>query len=146
MLEKVIQERLKKLEIYRKFGEPYPSKTGPVVKIFEVLKKFSKLEKNKQKIPIAGRLFSWRDQGKIIFSDLVDATGKIQLIFKEDETKNFKIFKETLDVGDIFKAKGRVFVTKRGENSLIVNEGQLLTRFFIFINKIKKKDSRPGTK
>ncbi len=128
MLEKVIQERLKKLEIYRKFGDPYPSKTGPVVKIFEVLKKFSKLEKNKQKIPIAGRLFSWRDQGKIIFSDLVDATGKIQLIFKEDETKNFKIFKETLDVGDIFKAKGRVFVTKRGEKSLIVKEGQLLTK------------------
>ncbi|MEI8067674.1 MAG: lysine--tRNA ligase [Candidatus Shapirobacteria bacterium] len=85
-------------------------------------------EKLDQKVLIAGRIMSKRGQGKIMFADLQDRTGKIQIFFQE-KTLAEKI-KETklLDLGDIISASGTVFKTQAGEITINIEEFQILTK------------------
>ena len=67
-------------------------------------------------VKVAGRLMSKRGQGKVMFCDLQDATGRIQLFVKIDEMgeEEYARFKKN-DIGDIVGAEGEVFKTKTGE-------------------------------
>jgi len=79
-------------------------------------------------VTVAGRIMSKRGQGKIMFSDLHDRTGKIQLFFQEKTLG--ETIKETrlLDLGDIISASGTVFKTQAGEITIDVHSFQLLTK------------------
>jgi lysyl-tRNA synthetase class 2 len=68
---------------------------------------------------IAGRMMARRELGKLTFLDLVDRSGRIQLIARE---------KVDLDLGDIAGATGKPGRSKRGEPSLEVTELQLLAK------------------
>ena len=70
-------------------------------------------------VKVAGRLMSKRGQGKVMFCDLQDSTGKIQLFVKIDEMgeEEYNRFKKN-DIGDIVGAEGEVFKTKTGEVSV----------------------------
>lgn len=129
MLDQIIEERKKKLEVLRKFKiDPYPSATKRSHFIGSTIADWSKFSVSGKKIFLAGRLRSWRDQGKLIFSDLEDETGRLQLVIKKDLVKNFEIFKANLDVGDFVSAGGRLFKTKKGEKSLEVSGIKILTK------------------
>ena len=54
-----------------------------------------------KEVTVAGRLMSKRGQGKVVFSDIYDKDGKIQLFLKIDKVgeENLKQYK-TLDIGD----------------------------------------------
>lgn len=82
-----------------------------------------------KEVSIAGRLLSKRGQGKVIFADVYDREGKMQLFVKldnvgEDQLKFFK----TLDLGDWLFVKGAPFTTKTGEISVLVEEFQLIAK------------------
>jgi len=64
-----------------------------------------------------------RDMGKLVFLDLVDRSGKIQLLVAEDRAGPVD-----LDLGDIVGATGIPAKTKRGEPSLAVTELELLAK------------------
>ncbi len=129
MLDDIIKERLKKLSLLKKAGiNPYPASLKRTLSIGEAVKKFSALEKSHKKVFLAGRLLSWRDQGGVIFADIADESGKIQLVLKKDTLKNFALFKETLDRGDFLSAAGTLFKTKKGQESLDVKELNLLVK------------------
>lgn len=129
MLENLIEERLKKLSELKKNGiNPYPIKTPKRVAIGEALKNFNSLSKLKKKIFVAGRVFSVRDQGGVVFSDLRDETGSIQLVFKKDNLKNFSLLKSTIDRGDFYGASGVLFKTQKGQESLEVKTFALLSK------------------
>ena len=64
---------------------------------------------------------SLRDQGKIIFADIADETGKIQLVLKDENLKDFEFWHSVLDMGDFISATGSLFTTKRGEKSMEVD-------------------------
>jgi lysyl-tRNA synthetase class 2 len=66
---------------------------------------------------VAGRLMARRAMGKLSFLDLVDRSGRIQLIAEQELD---------LDLGDIVGATGRSGRSKRGEPSLMVSELVLL--------------------
>src|SRR6266542_1135963 len=66
---------------------------------------------------VAGRIMARRDMGKLVFLDLVDRSGKIQLLVAEDRAGPVD-----LDLGDIVGATGIPARTKRGEPSLAVTE------------------------
>lgn len=83
------------------------------------------LEENRIQTSIAGRLMSHRRQGKVIFSDIVDMSGRIQLVVSRDVTENFEIFKE-LSIGDIVGVTGVLFRTMRGQYSVQVESFELL--------------------
>jgi lysyl-tRNA synthetase, class II len=68
---------------------------------------------------VAGRVMARRDMGKVAFLDLVDRSGRIQLIASEGQG---------LDLGDIVGATGKPGRSKRGEPSLTVEELELLAK------------------
>jgi lysyl-tRNA synthetase, class II len=72
---------------------------------------------------LAGRILARRDMGKIVFLDLVDRSGRIQLLARPDELGGLD-----LDLGDVVGVTGVATKTKRGEPSLAVRELQLLAK------------------
>ena len=72
---------------------------------------------------VAGRVMARRDMGKLVFLDLVDRSGKIQLLVAEDRAGPVDI-----DLGDIVGVTGIPAKTKRGEPSLAVTELELLAK------------------
>ena len=80
-------------------------------------------------VRVAGRLMSKRGMGKVLFCDLQDNTGRIQLFVKIDEMgeEEFNRFKKN-DIGDIVGAEGEVFTTKTGEISIRTSSIQLLSK------------------
>ena len=71
-----------------------------------------------QEVILAGRIMAKRGHGKLIFYDLVDESGKIQL-FCLDINPQVKI-------GDIISCSGTVFKTTAGEISVKIKELSLL--------------------
>ncbi len=129
MLADIIKERQKKLKELKKRGvNPYPSKIRRTHLINEALKNFNKLSLSKKKLFLVGRMMGLRDQGNLIFIDLKDESGKIQAVFKKDNLKDFKLFKETLDVGDFISIDGPLFKTKKGEKSVEVKEVKIIVK------------------
>ena len=80
-------------------------------------------------VKVAGRLMSKRGQGKVMFCDLQDSTGRIQLFVKIDEMgeEEYNRFKKN-DIGDILGCEGEVFKTKTGEISVRTKSIQLLSK------------------
>ena len=80
-------------------------------------------------VRVAGRLMSKRGQGKVMFCDLQDSTGRIQLFVKIDEMgeEEYARFKRN-DIGDIVGAEGEVFKTKTGETSIRTKRIILLSK------------------
>ena len=72
---------------------------------------------------VAGRVMARRDMGKLVFLDLVDRSGRIQLLCATERTGAVDI-----DLGDIVGAEGHPAKTRRGEVSLAVEELTLLAK------------------
>ena len=72
---------------------------------------------------VAGRVMARRDMGKLVFLDLVDRTGRIQLLCAHERTGEIDV-----DLGDIVGAEGHPTKTRRGEPSLAVDELILLAK------------------
>ncbi|MDD4938153.1 MAG: lysine--tRNA ligase [Candidatus Shapirobacteria bacterium] len=77
---------------------------------------------------IAGRLMSLRGHGKILFADLHDQTGKIQLFFQEKILGSKMDLTKLLDLGDIISVSGDIFKTQAGEITVNVFEFQILAK------------------
>ena len=82
-----------------------------------------------KEVTVAGRIMSKRGQGKVVFSDIYDRDGKIQLFIKIDEVgeEALKQYK-TNDLGDCVAATGEVFKTKTGEVSVKVKTVELICK------------------
>lgn len=80
-------------------------------------------------VTVAGRIMSKRGQGKVVFSDIHDRDGKMQLFIKIDEVgeENLKSYK-SYDIGDIVAATGEVFKTKTEEISVKVKSFELVCK------------------
>lgn len=134
MLDDLIKERRKKLELIRKRGiDPYPARVKRSLEVAKSLEEFDALEKSGKQVSLAGRLMSIRDQGKIIFGDIADETGKIQVVLKEDVLKDdvagsFSFWQSALDIGDFISVTGPLFKTKKGEKSVDVREVQMAAK------------------
>lgn len=129
MLDDLIKERLKKLEEIKKAKvDPYPPEAKRTLTIAEARKRFGALAKARKKISLAGRILGLRDQGNIVFLDLADATGKLQVVLKKDSLPGFEFWKSVLDIGDFISAIGTLFKTKKGEESLEAKDAQILAK------------------
>ena len=81
-------------------------------------------------VSLAGRLMSKRGMGKVVFCDIQDIKGRIQLYVRLDEMEDpasYERFKK-YDIGDIIGVKGDVFRTQKGEISVRVREAKLLSK------------------
>ena len=130
-LEEIRAERLKKLQILKDKGiNPYLSTVNRSHDISTLLENFTNLETAKEIITVVGRVMVVRGQGAIMFVVLQDGTGKFQAVFKEDAipVELFQLFKDTVDGGDFIEATGTLFVTQRGENSILVESWRMVTK------------------
>jgi lysyl-tRNA synthetase, class II len=66
---------------------------------------------------IAGRVMARRDMGKLVFLDLVDRSGRIQLLVQPERTGEIDV-----NLGDLVGVTGRPAKSRRGEPSLAVDE------------------------
>jgi lysyl-tRNA synthetase class 2 len=80
-------------------------------------------EEGAEKHRLAGRVLGRRGHGKLVFLDLVDRSGQIQLLCSAD-----RVGEVDVDLGDVLGVTGPAFKTKRGEPSLAVDELQLLAK------------------
>ena len=118
--------RLKKLEALRGAGKnPYPARSKRARTLAEAF-----AAKAGTSVSVAGRVMSKRDMGKITFCHLQDESGRMQIALKEDElsTGQYRLFLDSIDVGDIIEASGERFVTKKGEESILVKTWMMLSK------------------
>ncbi len=82
-----------------------------------------------KKVSVAGRVIAVRKSGKLVFADILDSHGKIQVYFDFSKLGE-KVFSEAkkLNAGDIIGIGGRVFKTKAGEITINVEDYVLLAK------------------
>jgi lysyl-tRNA synthetase, class II len=80
-------------------------------------------------VRVAGRLVSWRGQGKTSFAHLADMSGRVQLYFKRDDLgeERFALLKH-LDLSDVVGVSGYLFRTRTGETTVHVTDFELLAK------------------
>src|SRR5437764_5828057 len=72
---------------------------------------------------LAGRVLARRDMGKLVFLDLVDRSGRIQLLCQVERTGEIDVH-----LGDIVGVVGSPAKSRRGEPSLMVDSLEVLSR------------------
>lgn len=116
--------RLEKLEALKKMGvDPYPGTVERNQTVSEAR------EMEGKTVAIAGRVTGFRGQGKIYFLDIVDGTGKIQVVVKVDtcEEKAFALMTH-VDLGDFLSVGGEVGKTKAGEVTVFARTFRIITK------------------
>ncbi|TMD73097.1 MAG: lysine--tRNA ligase, partial [Chloroflexi bacterium] len=124
-----MRDRREKLERLRAAGvDPYSRGFHPTHSTDAAKALLGDAERT-EPVSVAGRLMVKRLQGGLVFADLQDGRGRIQLmanrnVLGEEEFSRFA----DLDVGDIVGVTGPIFRTRRGEITLEVHSAQLLTK------------------
>ena len=94
----------------------------------DIRDKFEEMEG--KSVSLAGRIMSKRGMGKVMFCDLQDIRGRIQLYVRLDEMESVEAYDrfKKIDIGDIVGIKGDVFRTQKGEISVRVHGATLLSK------------------
>ncbi len=119
--------RLKKIELLKEAGmEAYPVSVPFDYSVSEVKNKFSELKDSlgDKDVSTAGRVMIIRGQGSILFVVLQSGGSRFQAVLKKEEISNdlFDLFKNCVDCGDYIGVTGSIFVTARGEESILIKD------------------------
>jgi lysyl-tRNA synthetase class 2 len=113
-------------------GEPWPFRADPTAHTGDVRAAHADLEpggETEDRYVLAGRMMLQRGQGKLLFAELADRTGTLQLFVSKavigDE--GFAAFAD-LDLGDWIEVSGVAMKTRRDELSLKVDSARLLSK------------------
>jgi len=124
-------ERLKKLIELRELGiNAYPAKVERDYEITAIIENFNTLLEKQTIFNIVGRLRAKREHGNLAFANLEDVSGNIQLAFSKKDlgAESYQNFLKFIDVADFVQVKGSVFLTHKGEKSVMVSDWKLLTK------------------
>ena len=105
-----------------------PYKYEKTESVEEIISQYSHLPDGTgsgDEVSVAGRIMQRRDQGKVVFGNLQDSSGRIQLFAPSKSTPAFESF-AALNIGDWIGVKGEVMKTKRGELSVKVDKWEVL--------------------
>ncbi|AKM82898.1 lysine--tRNA ligase [Candidatus Woesebacteria bacterium RIFOXYC1_FULL_31_51] len=121
-----MDDKLEKLEKIKSLGiNPYPSKIN--LKGKHILISIARESMDKE-VLITGRVWSLRVHGGVIFADLKDSSGIIQILFqKKTLNEKFEIL-SLIDTGDFLAVNGSVIKTQAGEITVSVEDFQILTK------------------
>lgn len=140
-LDEIRNDRLSKLFKLRGLGiNPYPPKYS------RNFIKISQAREEKTDVDVVGRLWSMREHGNVVFADLRDGSGQIQLLFQKKVLGDkFSVLK-LLDAGDFLGVCGSVIKTQAGETTIDVQSFELLSKSIRPIpddwNEIKDEEIR----
>lgn len=141
--------RLEKLNKLKELGiSGYPAKSERDIQMGSIRGEFEKYEGSMH--TVVGRISGWRAHGKLIFADIKDQTGSIQVIVKNDWLE--KGLKEgylewdsleLLDLADFIEVYGEINKSKSGEISILAKGIKLLTKSLRPIpRKLKNKEQK----
>lgn len=125
-LEEIKKVRIEKLHNLQNQGiAPYGGRFERTTTIAKALANFAE----GKEVVVAGRMIANREHGKVLFVDVQDQTGKIQLYVKADlmSPEQFAIVGQ-LDIGDIIGVAGSLFKTKTGQQSIRVAGLHILSK------------------
>ncbi len=128
--EELRNNRLSKLKKIQDAGvSPYPINTERTHFIIEAQEKFDDLKEEKE-IVLAGRIKSFRQHGKIAFLNIEDGKGELQIFVSSEivGAKSYNFLLDNFDIGDFIEAKGTLFLTKKGEKTLKVDDYKVLAK------------------
>src|SRR5688500_18249467 len=105
-LEEIRAARLAKRDALIAQGKnPYPAEARRSHTLHELSEQFNQLSSQEQVVTVAGRVFSIRRHGSIVFLDLRDQTATLQLQLSKDSLPDdFFVLLDLLDVGDFIEA------------------------------------------
>lgn len=118
--------RIDKARAYqRAFGTAYPSVSGRTHTVAQFLEQFHQVST----VTVAGRLRQWREHGQLIFAQVEDATGRLQLAISAEQLQ-VPAYDQLawFDVSDVVAVTGQPFTTQTGEHSLLVKRLVLLAK------------------
>ena len=111
---------------------PYPEHCEVSDHVADLVERYATLEDGSDTadvVSVAGRVRAKRGQGKVIFIELQDSTGTIQLFCRiNDLGEEGLAAVKAFDLGDIVEAKGIVVRTRRGELSIAPTAVRLLSK------------------
>ena len=127
-LNEIIQQRKAKFDSLEKEGAAVYQNSPHFSSHIEIGQVLADFEEAKS-VSLSGRLMAKRLHGKVIFADLRDGTGRIQLYLKADilGADNFALL-DSLDVGDILNIRGELFKTHTGEPTVKVEGFTVLAK------------------
>jgi len=96
-------------------------------------------------VSVAGRLVSWRSQGKTAFGHVADRSGRIQLYLRKDALDGLWPVVAQLDLDDHVGAVGRLFRTRTGEVTVRVERVELLAKSLRPLPRGKVQTREDGT-
>jgi lysyl-tRNA synthetase class 2 len=108
--------------------DPYPVRAWhPTHTVAEAACQAQDIRGCDERFRLAGRICARRDQGKAIFLDLLEQGAKFQLYVARGvvDERGWSVM-DALDIGDFIGAEGRIFATKRGEQTLKVESLTIL--------------------
>ena len=113
-------------------NDSFPTKFNESTKISNIINEHIDIEEGTHtgiSVTVRGRLLNARSFGKLLFYDILDQSGKIQLLVNSGEIEDvyLKLF-ENFDIGDIIAVNGEVIKTKKGELSIKVNQSTILSK------------------
>ena len=127
-LEEIRSARLQKLDLLIRQGiNPYPASTERDTGNREAAEKFEE----GRRVTLGGRILSLRAQGKIIFFDFDDGTGRFQALLKKGEplpNDQFELFEKAFDIGDFIEVTGAFFLTKQNEKTILAENIRMLSK------------------
>ena len=131
-LEEIRKARLGKLNLLIEKGiDPYPATAHQDLTCLLATDSFDELVKVGESKHMVGRILSLRAQGKIIFLDFNDGTGRFQALLKKGEPlseESFELFEQAFDIGDFIEVKGTFFLTKKNEKTILVEGLRMLSK------------------
>jgi len=130
-LKKVRTQKLKSVQNAGLLA--YPAKTKRTHTVAEALNLFSKIFKSKKNIIVAGRIMAMRGHGGATFLDIVDGTGKIQGLVKQNKVgeNGYKFLIDHFDIGDFIEIKGSLIKTKRKEKTIEADDYAMLSKSLV---------------
>ncbi len=131
-IDEIRSARLNKLNYLVEKGiDPYPSISNRDITCGEASKRFDTLVKEGKSLYMVGRIMALRAQGKIIFIDIDDGTGRFQALLKKGEPlplETFELFEKAFDIGDFVEVRGTLFLTKKEEKTILVEKLRMLSK------------------
>jgi len=134
-LDEQIRHRREKRDALAEAGiRPYPTRFELDLEPADVHARWGEktaeeLEAENVRLKVPGRVTAIRRHGKLVFVDLSDGRGRIQLFIRTNKLSDEgKTIVEHVDLGDILGAEGALMRTRMGELSLMTETLTLLSK------------------
>ena len=134
-MDELMAARLAKLEQLRALGiDPYPPRSVRTHQAVAVSEMVEALPPEQSGVPdtlvdVAGRVVARRDQGKVTFLDLLDGSGRIQVLCRVNQMgeSGYDALK-LVDLGDFISVHGQPMRTRTGQPTVGAMSWTMLTK------------------